>query len=56
MKVNVNLTIEIDPQDYAAEYGLNVSEVRADIKTRVPEWVVQQFIALGFDDTTVEGK
>lgn len=43
MKVNVNLTVELDPQVWAAEYGLAVKDVRDDVKLHVTNTAYSQF-------------
>lgn len=32
MKVQINVTVEVNERDWAEEYGCEVSEVRADVK------------------------
>lgn len=35
MKVRMNVTVELDPEVWASEYGLNVTEVRADVREKI---------------------
>ena len=39
MKYRINLTVELDPTTYAYEYGIKVSDVRADLKTAAAQQV-----------------
>ena len=35
MKIRMTVTVELDPQDWADEYGLEISQVRDDVKSKV---------------------
>ena len=43
MRVRIICTVDVDPKAYAEEYGIEVSEVREEIKRRF-EWVPQEII------------
>lgn len=35
MKISITLTIDVDPNEWAENYGIDKSEVREDVKTYV---------------------
>jgi hypothetical protein len=39
MKIRISFTVDIDPEVWALEYGLDPSEVRADVQTYIAESV-----------------
>ena len=41
MKIRISFTVDIDPEVWALEYGLDRSEVRADVQTYIAESVRQ---------------
>lgn len=43
MKVRVSLTLDLDPDAWAREYGLADDEIRADVKVSVSELVYQHY-------------
>lgn len=44
MKVNVTLTVELDSAVWAAEYGLDPQNVRADVKSLTASSVYGQLV------------
>ena len=51
MKISITLTIDVDPDEWADNYGIEKSEVREDVKTYV-RTAVQQ--APGMQDVDAE--
>lgn len=47
MKVNVNFTIDIDPDSWAEDYGIDRREVRGDVQRHLRNIAVQHVDALG---------
>jgi hypothetical protein len=47
MKVQVTVTVEIDPQAWADEYGTEIGSVRADVKRHAAQIVQQHFDSVG---------
>jgi hypothetical protein len=47
MKVQVTVTVEIDPQAWADEYGSEIGNVRADVKRYAAQIVQQHFDSVG---------
>lgn len=41
MKVQIKVTIEVDPADWAEEFGLERSEVRTDVKNYFSNAILQ---------------
>lgn len=44
MKVKITLTVDVDSEVWASEYGLDKSEVRADVKSKVQNDVYSQLV------------
>jgi hypothetical protein len=47
MKVSVKVTVDVDPEAWAAEYGIARSEVREDVHDLVSEAIHQHLLNLG---------
>jgi len=51
MKISITLTIDVDPEQWADNYGIEKSDVRGDVKTYVHNAVQQ---APGMQDVDAE--
>lgn len=40
MRVNVNFTVDIDPEAWALVYGVDRAEIRADVKDHIQQSVI----------------
>ena len=50
MKIRITETIEIDPEKWATEFGLDKDEVREDVKAYFGHgWMQQQVANLGLE-------
>ncbi len=47
MKVRVTVTLDVDADAWATEYGLNLEDVRADVKEHAAHSLTGHFAALG---------
>lgn len=47
MKVKVSFTLDVDVQAWAAEYGIDPAEVRADVRNHTEQGVRDQLGGLG---------
>ena len=49
MKIRVSVTVDIDPETYASEFGLSLDSVRADVQNHAQQVVLTTFADYGFD-------
>ena len=49
MKIKVEFTVEIDAQQYADEYQIELSEVRADVKEKMFQEAHSSFDSIGIE-------
>ena len=49
MKIRISETINVDAEAWAYEYGIEVSEVRDDVKAYFASWLQQKIEDLGLD-------
>lgn len=47
MKVRVSYTVEVDPEGWVSEYGVDPSEVRDDVKDHLHTCGVEHLASLG---------
>jgi hypothetical protein len=47
MRVRVSVTVDIDPQTWALEYGVPLQDVRGDVKQYVQQLVMDQLESVG---------
>jgi hypothetical protein len=50
MKIKLSETVNIDPQAWADEYGIELADVRADVRVYFARWYQEQIDSLGLEE------
>ena len=50
MKIKLSETVNIDPQAWADEYGIQLEDVKADVRVYFTNWCQEQIDSLGLEE------